>query len=69
MAYLNAAMPPDQWEDFDDGEVRSALSLDGGDLEDTGKGVGVGRPGVWVVKEGDGHGDRGGGEEVVRLRE
>jgi hypothetical protein len=27
VAYLNAALPPDKWEDFDEGEVRTALGL------------------------------------------
>ena len=60
VAYLNAAMPPDQWEDFDDGEVRGAL--DGGSKDAATR---IGRGNVWGVKEGDGEG----GEEVVRVRE
>lgn len=65
VAYLNAAMPADRWEDFDDGEVRSALDVEGGS-EDAATRIGKGRvwP-VWVVKEGDGEG----GGVVVRVSE
>jgi hypothetical protein len=44
VAYLNAAVPPDRWEDFDDGEVRSALG-EGADVE--------GEVRIGVVKDGD----------------
>jgi hypothetical protein len=27
VAYLNASLPPDKWEDFDEVEVRRALEL------------------------------------------
>ncbi|KAF8224522.1 hypothetical protein L208DRAFT_1369278 [Tricholoma matsutake] len=52
VAYLNAALPPDKWEEFDEKEVKSALEGDEcGDNKKGGKGK------VWAVRGGEGDGD------------
>jgi hypothetical protein len=66
VAYLNAAMPLDRWEEFDEEEVRRALDPGKAGDEDAVAVVGVswGRGRVWVVRDEDGDEDKDGDSDV-----